>query len=126
MSPLKSNRLAWSVAVASLALWASSAPVTWGQVATGATSLFAQTADDDSNTTTTTLDLQVGDTTITTNDGSCAERAVSDTAPSRRATGASQPGDAGRGHGTAGHVPHLRRRCKHRNRHRPTDRRARF
>jgi hypothetical protein len=69
MSPLKSNRLAWSVAVASLALWASSAQITWGQVAAGATTLFAQTADDGSNTTTTTVDMQVGDTTIATNDG---------------------------------------------------------
>ena len=69
MSPLKSNRLAWSVALASLALWASTAPVTLGQVATGATSLFAQTADDGAASNTTTVDIQVGDTTITTNDG---------------------------------------------------------
>jgi hypothetical protein len=66
MSPLKSNRLAWSVAVASLALWASSAPVTWGQVATGASNLFAQTADDSS---TTTVDIQSGDTPLATTDG---------------------------------------------------------
>ncbi|MGI9145241.1 MAG: hypothetical protein ACR2IK_01615 [Chloroflexota bacterium] len=69
MSPLKSNRLAWSVAAASLALWASTAPVTWGQVATGANSFFAQTASDPAATNTTTTDIQAGDTTITTNDG---------------------------------------------------------
>ena len=32
--------LAWSVAIASLALWATSVPVTWGQVAAGAARLF--------------------------------------------------------------------------------------
>jgi hypothetical protein len=71
MSPLKSSRLAWSVAIVSLALWASSAPVTWGQVAAGASSLIAQTADDDGSNSnpTTTLDLQTGETTITSNDG---------------------------------------------------------
>jgi len=69
MSPLKSNRLAWSVAVASLALWASSAQVTWGQVAAGASILLAQAADDNSNTTITTGDMQAGDTTVATNDG---------------------------------------------------------
>jgi hypothetical protein len=68
MSPLKSNRLAWSVAVAALALWATSAPVTWGQVAAGATNLIAQTTDDGVNANTTTVDVQAGDTTITTND----------------------------------------------------------
>jgi hypothetical protein len=69
MSPLKSNRLAWSLTFASLALWASSAPVTWGQVAAGATSLLGQTADEGSNTSTTTVDIQQGDTTIAIDDG---------------------------------------------------------
>ena len=40
MAPLKSTRLAWSVALAALALWATSVPSTWGQVATGATRWF--------------------------------------------------------------------------------------
>ncbi len=47
MSALKSTRLAWTVAVASLALWAFSAPTSWGQVAAGAHRLF----DDDNSTT---------------------------------------------------------------------------
>lgn len=48
MSPLKSTRLAWGVAFASLALWAFSAPVSWGQAAAGAHRLF----DDDQSTDT--------------------------------------------------------------------------
>ncbi|MBV9895885.1 MAG: hypothetical protein JO020_17105 [Chloroflexi bacterium] len=47
MSALKSTRLAWCVAIASLALWAFSAPISWGQVTAGAHRLF-----DDENTTT--------------------------------------------------------------------------
>ena len=43
MNPFKSNRLAWSVAVASVALWATSAPVSFGQVASGTVRLFDQT-----------------------------------------------------------------------------------
>ena len=98
MNPLKSNRLAWSVALASLALWASTAPVTWGQVATGATSLFAQTADDGAASNTTNVDIQVGDTTITTNDGSVqsapcpAITQVTPPAPPAPAQAVGQPG----------------------------------
>ena len=55
--------------MAALSLWATSAPITWGQVAAGADYLFAQTADDGASTNTTTVDFQVGDTTISTNDG---------------------------------------------------------
>ena len=35
MSSLKSPRVAWSIAVAALALWATSVPVSWGQAAVG-------------------------------------------------------------------------------------------
>jgi len=70
MRPQQSNRLAWSVAVASLALWAVTAPVTWGQqVATGANGLFDQ-ADPGADittlttTTTTTEDSQLADSPI--------------------------------------------------------------
>jgi hypothetical protein len=38
MAPLNSTRLAWSIAIASLALWATSVPLTWGQAAAGADS----------------------------------------------------------------------------------------
>jgi hypothetical protein len=38
-----STRLAWSVAIASLALWATSVPMTWGQVAAGASRLMDET-----------------------------------------------------------------------------------
>lgn len=52
MAPLNNSRLAWSVAVAALALWATSAPVTWGQLSTNATRLLdvppTSTASDDS------------------------------------------------------------------------------
>ena len=40
MASLKNTRVAWSVAFASLALWATSVPSTWGQVAAGATRWF--------------------------------------------------------------------------------------
>ena len=43
MAPLTSTRLAWSVAIAALALWATSVPSTWGQAATGATRWFDDT-----------------------------------------------------------------------------------
>ena len=49
MSPLKSNRLAWSVAVAALALWATSVPATWGNAA----GLFEQVPDE----TTTSMEM---------------------------------------------------------------------
>src|SRR5262245_51558875 len=52
MSPLKSNRVAWSVAVAALALWATSVPATWGQVAGRAAGLFDQEPDESTSTST--------------------------------------------------------------------------
>jgi hypothetical protein len=68
MHPLKSNRLAWSIAIASLALWATTAPVTWGAVASGTARLFDQSAEDDSASS-ATADAQSGDpTTVTSND----------------------------------------------------------
>jgi hypothetical protein len=36
MAPLNNTRLAWGVALASLALWATTAPLAWGQVSAGA------------------------------------------------------------------------------------------
>jgi len=79
MSPLKSNRLAWSVAAAALALWAASVPSTWGQVVGGAARLFDQPTDETAaTTTTTTTSLQVTDTTtsIVTSDGAMIEPCV--------------------------------------------------
>jgi hypothetical protein len=50
MAPLKNSRLAWSVAIASLALWATSVPLTWGQITADASRMFetppATTMDD--------------------------------------------------------------------------------
>jgi hypothetical protein len=43
MASLNNTRVAWSVAVASLALWATSVPTTWGQISAGATQLLNQT-----------------------------------------------------------------------------------
>jgi hypothetical protein len=51
MAPLKNPRLAWSVALASLALWATSVPLTWGQITADATRLL-----DVTSTTTTSVD----------------------------------------------------------------------
>ena len=42
MASLNNTRVAWSVAVASLALWATSVPTTWGQISAGATQLLNQ------------------------------------------------------------------------------------
>ena len=63
MASLNSSRLAWSVAAASLALWATSAPVTWGAVTSGAARLFNQ---DTTTTTTTTINLETRDGGTTT------------------------------------------------------------
>jgi hypothetical protein len=52
MAPPTSTRLAWSIAVASLALWATSAPQTWGQVVASA-DRFVQAANDDTTSSTT-------------------------------------------------------------------------
>jgi hypothetical protein len=85
MSPLKSNRLAWSVAAAALALWATSVPSTWGQVASGAARLFDQTDDTTSTSTTssttitTSTGIDISDTsgvTVMTNDGAPIEPCV--------------------------------------------------
>jgi hypothetical protein len=75
MSPLKSNRLAWSVAAAALVLWATSVPSTWGHVAGGAARLFDQPTDE---TATSTTSIQVTDTTtsIVTTDGAMIEPCV--------------------------------------------------
>jgi hypothetical protein len=61
MHPSKSNRVAWSVAVAALALWATSAQATFGQAMAGAARVFDQTTTQTEVTTTTTIDAAVGD-----------------------------------------------------------------
>jgi hypothetical protein len=70
MAPLKSSRVAWSVAFASLALWAASAPQTWGQMTTGAASLLNQSTDQTTITTTSTsiLDDTTNNITPTSDD----------------------------------------------------------
>src|SRR4029453_13220036 len=52
MNPLKNSRVAWSVAVAALALWASSVPLAWGEVTSRAAQFFDDTAEEDSSQTT--------------------------------------------------------------------------
>jgi hypothetical protein len=64
MSAFRSSRIAWSVAFASLALWAFSAPMSWGQVASGASRMFDIQADDTANDTTTVINI-TQDTTVT-------------------------------------------------------------
>jgi hypothetical protein len=66
MRPLNSNRVAWSVAAAALALWATSVPTTWGNVASGAARLFDQGTEDTTTSTsiTTTTDINVNDMTV--------------------------------------------------------------
>lgn len=60
MAPLNSTRVAWSIAIASLALWATSAPMTWGQMVATADHLFQASSDDDPTP------QAVSDETITT------------------------------------------------------------
>jgi hypothetical protein len=43
MAPLKNTRLAWGIALASLALWATTAPMAWGQVLAGANHIVSDT-----------------------------------------------------------------------------------
>lgn len=61
MHRMNSNRVAWSVALAALALWATSAQATFGQVMAGAARVLAQTQTE--VTTTTTLDTTVDNST---------------------------------------------------------------
>jgi hypothetical protein len=65
MNLLKSNRVAWSVAAACCALWATTAPVSWGAVSSGTARLFGQTTDD---TSTNTIDIQAGEKPTVTTD----------------------------------------------------------
>jgi hypothetical protein len=62
MNPLKSNRLAWSVAVAALALWATSAPISWGQVAFGSAHLFDQDQTQTPEDTARAIDTDISNT----------------------------------------------------------------
>jgi hypothetical protein len=67
MAPLKSTRVAWSIAIASLALWATSAPLTWSQAAVkSAGQLFDQIVDETTTTSTTTVSQTVANETIST------------------------------------------------------------
>ena len=59
MAPFNNARLAWSVACASLALWATSVPLTWGQISADASRML------DVTPTTTFEDAQQTDTTAT-------------------------------------------------------------
>jgi hypothetical protein len=77
MNPLKSNRLAWSVAVAALALWATSTPVSWGQVALGSARLFDQQQTQTTDDTTLATDTDIN----TTANGTVAESAPCPTVP---------------------------------------------
>jgi hypothetical protein len=73
MAPHKSTRVAWSIAVAALALWATSAPVAWGQMMATAERFF-QTSTSES-TSTTTITQTLGDdatTTVTQSDSQAA------------------------------------------------------
>src|SRR5690349_11613774 len=63
MHPFKSNRVAWSVALASLSLWAATAPVSWGAVPAEAARLLSQSTDETTQTTTVDVEQHV---TITT------------------------------------------------------------
>jgi len=105
MNPLKSNRLAWSVAVVALALWASTAPVTWGQVVGDATNRFAQGADDGASSITTTMDSQADETAITTTDDSVPSAqcpttppAIAEVTPPTPVPLAAAPGEPGTFH----------------------------
>lgn len=66
MGLLKSTRLAWSIAIASLALWAASAPLSSGQVASIADRLLQQTTDPSPSTS--SIESAVNDTTTTGSD----------------------------------------------------------
>jgi hypothetical protein len=83
MAPHNSTRVAWSIAVASLALWATSAPVTWGQAATIAERFLQESTDETTSATNTFLTL--------TDDGRTAVTAADpNTTPCTSVTPASQ------------------------------------
>jgi hypothetical protein len=50
MAPRTSNRVAWSIALASIALWATSTPLSWGQVAADAGRLFQESSTESTTT----------------------------------------------------------------------------
>ncbi len=71
MGLFKSTKLAWSIAIASLALWAASAPLSVGQAAPIATRLLQQTTDE--STSTSSIDTVVtNDPTTTTSSDKAA------------------------------------------------------
>jgi hypothetical protein len=69
MSALKSPRLAWSVALASLALWAFSAPLSWGQVADGAHRLFDDQSSNPGADTTSVISINQDSTATSGSSG---------------------------------------------------------
>jgi hypothetical protein len=73
MGTLKSTKLAWSIAIASLALWATGAPFSSGQVLPIASRLLQQTTDD--STSTSSIDTVVNQTTKSSDDTTLAEGA---------------------------------------------------
>jgi hypothetical protein len=54
MAPLNNPRIAWSVALAAFALWATSAPLSWGQPSAGAIRVFDVPHISDSESVATT------------------------------------------------------------------------
>jgi hypothetical protein len=66
MGFFKSTKLAWSIAIASLALWAASAPLSSGQTLPFAARLLQQTTDQ--TTSTTSLETADNQTTATQSD----------------------------------------------------------
>jgi hypothetical protein len=66
MGLLKSTKLAWSIAIASLALWATSASLSSGQVMPIADRPLQQTIDDASSTS--SIDTAVNETTTSSDD----------------------------------------------------------
>jgi hypothetical protein len=60
MHVLNNNRLAWSVAIASLALWLTSAPVSWGGTRADTAGSFEQSEDGSADTP--PVDAEVGET----------------------------------------------------------------
>ena len=65
MAPFNNPRLAWGVALAALALWATSVPLTWGQISADATRML------DVTSTTAMTEAQQSDETTTDSGTPC-------------------------------------------------------
>lgn len=70
MTPQRSTRIAWSIAVAAIALWATSAPAAFGQISFDAQRFF-QSASDQSNITQSDGDASTIVTDADTSAGAC-------------------------------------------------------